>query len=160
MKLKTKDEFIKTVTPFLGNFPKHFLKLVELNKSEIIPDKDELLEKQFKPLTILQFKNIMMNEKNVVAIDTREFADFDFKHIPNTISLPLSVSFAYYAAIMIGEKKVIVIAPQGKEEETILRLSRTGVESVIGYLQGGIDVWDENFVSSALIKPVDLVPLI
>ena len=41
-------------------------------------------------------------------------------------------------------KKLILIAPKGREREAIIRLSRVGFDNVIGYLEGGINSWIKN----------------
>ena len=41
-------------------------------------------------------------------------------------------------------KKLILIAPEGREKEAIIRLSRVGFDNVIGYLEGGINSWIKN----------------
>lgn len=44
---------------------------------------------------------------------------------------------------MIGDVKqpVLLISEEGKEEETITRLSRVGFKNVLGYLNGGFNAW-------------------
>jgi rhodanese-related sulfurtransferase len=51
-----------------------------------------------------------------------------------------------------------LVTPQGKEEETITRLSRVGFDNVLGYLEGGIEAWkaagfETDFIHS--ISPED-----
>ena len=38
-------------------------------------------------------------------------------------------------------QKLLLITPEGIEEETITRLSRVGFDHVLGYLEGGIEAW-------------------
>jgi rhodanese-related sulfurtransferase len=40
-------------------------------------------------------------------------------------------------------QKLLLISPEGKEEETITRLSRVGFDHVLGYLKGGISAWEQ-----------------
>ena len=35
----------------------------------------------------------------------------------------------------------MIISPQGREEETITRLSRVGFDHTLGYLEGGFEAW-------------------
>ncbi len=35
----------------------------------------------------------------------------------------------------------MLIAPEGKEEEAVTRLSRVGYDNTLGYLEGGIEAW-------------------
>jgi rhodanese-related sulfurtransferase len=36
---------------------------------------------------------------------------------------------------------ILIVAPEGREEETVMRLSRVGYDNCIGYLEGGFDSW-------------------
>lgn len=36
---------------------------------------------------------------------------------------------------------ILLITPEGKEEETITRLSRVGFDNTLGFLKGGIEAW-------------------
>jgi len=38
-------------------------------------------------------------------------------------------------------QKLLLVIPEGREEETITRLSRVGFDCVLGYLKGGIEAW-------------------
>ena len=39
------------------------------------------------------------------------------------------------------KQPLLLITPEGKEEETIKRLSRVGFDNALGYLKGGIEAW-------------------
>ena len=41
------------------------------------------------------------------------------------------------------KKPIILLAPKGREEEAITRLSRVGFDNIKGYLKGGIKSWIE-----------------
>ena len=49
-----------------------------------------------------------------------------------------------------------MIVEPGKEQETILRLARVGYENVLGYLNGGISVWDSPLSTVTSIAAEDL----
>ena len=36
---------------------------------------------------------------------------------------------------------IILVAPEGREEEVVTRLSRVGFDKTHGYLKGGMDAW-------------------
>ena len=36
---------------------------------------------------------------------------------------------------------ILLISPKGREEETIIRLSRVGFDNTLGYLNGGFEAW-------------------
>ena len=72
--------------------------------------------------------------------------------------------FAPWAGEILEDinQPIILIAPNGKEEEAILRLSRVGFDNIEGYLSGGIDSWtkaNKNVESIENIDPEDFVLL-
>ena len=38
---------------------------------------------------------------------------------------------------------IILVAPEGREEEVVTRLSRVGFDKTYGYLKGGVDAWSQ-----------------
>jgi hydroxyacylglutathione hydrolase len=36
---------------------------------------------------------------------------------------------------------ILIVAPEGREEEAVMRLSRVGYDHAAGFLQGGMDAW-------------------
>jgi rhodanese-related sulfurtransferase len=38
----------------------------------------------------------------------------------------------------------LLVTPEGREEETITRLSRVGYDNTLGYLKGGFDAWKKS----------------
>ena len=76
-------------------------------------------------------------------LDTRDAGDFAKKFIPNSINIGLDGSFAMWVGEMIPDIKqeILLVTDEGKEEESMVRLSRIGFDHTIGYLKGGIDAW-------------------
>ena len=139
----TKDEFIREVLDGLLDPPKYFPDNVMLNK-EGYDESDEIINRSFNSLTAKEVNN-MLNEK-VTILDVRSVEDFSSSHIPGSIFIGLDGRFAPWVGEILEDvsKKLILIAPEGREKEAIIRLSRVGFDNVIGYLEGGIDSWIKN----------------
>ena len=139
----TKDEFIKEVLDGLLDPPKYFPDNVMLNK-EGYDESDEIINRSFNSLTAKEFDN-MLKEK-VTILDVRSVEDFSSSHIPGSIFIGLDGRFAPWVGEILEDvsKKLILIAPEGREKEAIIRLSRVGFDNVIGYLEGGINSWIKN----------------
>lgn len=45
---------------------------------------------------------------------------------------------------MTPQDKFVIITPEGKEYDTIIRLARIGFDNCDGYLKGGIEEWKNN----------------
>ena len=139
----TKDEFIREVLDGLLDPPKYFPDNVTLNK-EGYDESDEIINRSFNSLTAKEVNN-MIKEK-VTILDVRSVEDFSSSHIPGSIFIGLDGRFAPWVGEILEDvsKKLILIAPEGREKEAIIRLSRVGFDNVIGYLEGGINSWIKN----------------
>ncbi len=139
----TKDEFIREVLDGLLDPPKYFPDNVMLNK-EGYDESDEIINRSFNSLTAKEVNN-MIKEK-VTILDVRSVEDFSSSHIPGSIFIGLDGRFAPWVGEILEDvsKKLILIAPKGREKEAIIRLSRVGFDNVIGYLEGGINSWIKN----------------
>jgi glyoxylase-like metal-dependent hydrolase (beta-lactamase superfamily II)/rhodanese-related sulfurtransferase len=138
----TKAEFVAEVTDGLLPPPAYFPENVRLNK-EGYSDFDIILEKGSKPLSPKAFE-LMANELDALVLDVRTEGDFINKHIPNSIFIGLNGSFAPWVGELIVDVKqpILLVAPEGKEEEAVTRLSRVGFDNTLGYLEGGIEAWE------------------
>ena len=139
----TKDEFIKEVLDGLLDPPKYFPDNVMLNK-EGYDESDEIINRSFNSLTANEVDN-MLKEK-LTILDVRSVEDFSSSHIPGSIFIGLDGRFAPWVGEILEDvsKKLILVAPEGREKEAIIRLSRVGFDNVIGYLEGGINSWIKN----------------
>ena len=136
----TKDEFIREVLNGLLDPPKYFPDNVMLNK-EGYSESDEIINRSFNSLTANEVKN-MLKEK-IIILDVRGVEDFSSSHIPGSIFIGLDGRFAPWVGEILEDvsKELILVAPEGREKEAIIRLSRVGFDNVIGYLEGGINSW-------------------
>lgn len=139
----TRDEFIKEVTDGLLPPPLYFPLNVQMNK-EGYEDIDEVLERGTQALTPDAFETAA-NETGAVVLDVRHQDDFARGHVPRSTFIGLGGSFAPWVGALIADVKqpILLIAPEGKEEETITRLSRVGFDGTIGYLDGGLEAWEK-----------------
>ena len=137
----TKNEFVAEVTNGLLPPPAYFPLNVKLNK-EGYQDVEEVIKKSAKPLTVEQFE-LIANETGAVILDVRHENDFVKCHIPRSIFIGLQGNFAPWVGSLIMNTKqpILLITPDGMENETLTRLSRVGFDNVLGYLDGGIETW-------------------
>ena len=137
----TKEEFVKEVIDGLSAPPKYFPQNVLLNRSGY-DDIDSILEEANKPLKPDTFEDAA-TRTGAVILDVRSADDFSKSHIPNSIFIGIDGGFAPWVGTLIGNTKhpILFVAPEGREEETITRLSRVGFDNTLGYLEGGINAW-------------------
>ncbi|MCH4552544.1 MBL fold metallo-hydrolase [Aestuariibaculum lutulentum] len=140
----TKEEFIQEVTDGLLPPPQYFPLNVKMNK-EGYDDIDDVLERGTRPLEPKEFEAIA-NETAAIILDVRHQNDFVKGHIPRSISIGIDGGFAPWVGALIADVKqpILLVAPEGREEETIIRLSRVGFDNTLGYLKGGFEAWKHN----------------
>ena len=137
----TKEEFVDEVTDGLLPPPAYFPLNVKLNK-EGYKDVDDVIKNSAKPLSVKDFE-IVANETNAVILDVRHQTEFVKGFIPQSIFIGIDGGFAPWVGALIKDinQPILLVAPQGKEEDTITRLSRVGFDNVLGYLDGSFESW-------------------
>ncbi|MEN8776937.1 MAG: MBL fold metallo-hydrolase [Polaribacter sp.] len=137
----TKEEFIEEVTDGLLPPPAYFPLNVKLNK-EGYKDVDDIIKNSAKPLSVKDFE-LIANETNALILDVRHQDEFVKGFIPQSIFIGINGGFAPWVGALIKDilQPILLIAPVGKEEDTIIRLSRVGFDNVLGYLDGSFDSW-------------------
>lgn len=137
----SKAEFIKEVTDGLLPPPQYFPLNVKMNK-EGYDDIDDVIQRGSKPLTPKEFE-IAANTTDAVILDVRNEKEFIKGHIPRSIFIGIEGGFAPWVGSLIADVKqpILLITPKGREEETIIRLSRVGFDNTLGYLNGSFEAW-------------------
>ncbi len=152
----TKEEFIKELTDGLAAPPIYFSKNVALNKAgyESI---DTVMKRGAKSLSPRAFE-AAANETGALILDVRTKEEFVKGFIPNSIFIGLKGSFAPWVGALIPDLKqpILIVAPRGKNKETVKRLARVGYDNAIGYLKGGFEAWEEAGQEVDTIETIDV----
>ena len=141
LQLQSKEEFIAAITEGLAEAPRYFAINAQINMQGY-QSLDSLKQKGLTPLTITEFKKL--KEENVLVLDTRHAAVFTKGFIPGSIFIGLEGRFAEWAGSLLPfDKPMVLITEPGKEEETVIRLSRVGFDKIQGYLKDGFKGWED-----------------
>ncbi|AOW17644.1 MBL fold metallo-hydrolase [Polaribacter vadi] len=137
----TKAEFIKEVTEGLLPPPAYFPLNVQMNR-EGYKSIDDVIKNSAKPLSVKEFE-FMANDTNAVILDVRHQTEFIKGFIPQSIFIGIDGGFAPWVGALIKDTKqpILLVVPEGREEDTITRLSRVGFDNVLGYLEGSFASW-------------------
>lgn len=137
----TREEFVAEVTEGLLPPPQYFPLNVKMNK-EGYASIDDVLSKGLQKLSPEAFE-AAANETGAIVLDVRHQKDFVEDFIPNSIFIGLDGGFAPWVGALIRdvEQPILLVAPEGREEEAVIRLARVGFDNVLGYLEGGIAKW-------------------
>ena len=140
----TKEEFVKEVTEGLLPPPAYFPLNVKLNKEGYISTED-VIKNSAKPLSVKDFECVA-NETDAVILDVRHESEFIKGFIPQAIFIGLDGGFAPWVGALIKDitQPILLVTPEGREADTITRLSRVGFDNVLGYLEGSFTAWKKS----------------
>ena len=133
-----KDEFVRMVTSDLPEVPPYFPLDVAVNRRGAAP----LAERPMPPaLGAAEVARRM--EDGALVLDLRPAAAFGGGHVPGSLNIGLRGEFASWAGTLIpADQPVIVVADEeARVREAVMRLARVGLESVVGFLDGGVAAW-------------------
>ena len=155
----TREEFIREVTAGLTPPPQYFAKNAMLNKGGY-ESFDNVLQTGAAPLTPGRFEELV-EDRGALMLDTRNEEDFAREHIPNSIFIGIDGSFAPWVGALITDisQPIVLIAPEGREEEVVTRLARVGYDNTVGYLEGGVKAWKDDGKETDSIESVDAAEL-
>ena len=150
---QSKEDFITAVTTGLNTAPVYFAINAGINQHgyEAI---NTVKARGIKPLSIEEFK--LLAKEEAIILDTRPASEFAAGFIPGSIFIGLEGRFAEWAGSLLPfDKKIILITPQGKEEETVIRLARVGFDKMNGFLRGGFEAWQQAKEKTDMIIDVE-----
>ena len=139
-----KEAFVKSVTEGLLPPPGYFGLNVAMNKKGY-ESFETVLNNGMRALTPDEFETAAENTEALI-LDTRGNADFYKGYIPQSVNIGLNGDFAPWVGALIVDvnQPILLVTDEGKEEESVTRLSRVGFDHVIGHLKGGFSAWLES----------------
>ncbi|MFT3979695.1 MAG: MBL fold metallo-hydrolase [Ferruginibacter sp.] len=155
---QTKEAFINVVTEGLGAAPKYFSVNAKINQQGYDAI-DNVLKNGTRALPIPAFKQLAA--EGALILDTRNASVFTQGFVPGSISIGLEGRFAEWAGSLLPfDKNIILVTDKGREEETVIRLSRVGFDKMQGYLEGGYEAWQAAGEKTDMIIDVEADELI
>jgi hydroxyacylglutathione hydrolase len=154
LKPMSKDEFVKMMTTDLPEAPSYFAQDAEMNRAGAAALKELPAPAELNPA---EFKRLA-NTGHLV-LDVRPAAAFGNGHIPGAINIALGGQFASWAGTLMKRDTSVLLVAEEREgvDEAVQRLARVGIESVKGFLSGGMYAWDKAGEAAEAIPqmPVD-----
>ena len=146
----TKDEFVRIMTTDLPEAPAYFSRDAEINRGGAVA-----LNGLSKPSALSPAEVYELGAQGQVILDVRPAAEFGAGHIPGALNIGLGGQFASWAGSLIPLSAPIVIIAESEAQvdEAQIRLARVGLESVKGYLAGGMAAWQDAGQEMAALVP-------
>lgn len=140
LKPMTKEEFIRAVTDNQPEVPQYFSKDVAMNLQGGVSLEDLPAPRASSPAEVKR-----LQAEGAIVLDVRSAAEYGTGNVPGSLNIALSGQFASWAGTFIAHETPIVIVSADEEQvaEAQMRLARVGIESLAGYLDGGILAWQD-----------------
>jgi len=152
LQIKDKAAFIKSLTEDMPPAPDHFSRCSDINRKgparvADLPVMEELNADNFKKRT---------QEGGFQVLDARTYHAFGSQHIKGAWHLDLNGNFPTFAGwVLPTDKKFLVVADDyEKALEANLWARRVGVDSIVGYLDGGMVAWAVNGFPARHIRQI------
>lgn len=137
----SKEAFIEAVLDGLLPPPAYFPMNVAMNKKGY-ESVDVVLNNGMRALSVAEFE-AAAETMDAVMLDTRAAGAFSQGFVPRSINIGIDGQFAPWVGSVIGDVKtpILLITDEGRELETVTRLTRVGFDHLLGHLSGGFDAW-------------------
>jgi glyoxylase-like metal-dependent hydrolase (beta-lactamase superfamily II)/rhodanese-related sulfurtransferase len=154
LKPMSKEEFVEMMTSELPEAPAYFSQDAEMNRSGA-----PALEELPRPAELSPAEVKRLSGEGYLVLDVRPAAAFGNGHVPGALNIGLTGQFASWAGTLIRQGTPILLVADGEAgvDEAVQRLARVGIESVKGFLGGGMYAWDKagERASTVAQMPVD-----
>jgi rhodanese-related sulfurtransferase len=156
LQIKSREEFVTQLTSNLPARPEYFLKDAEINRT------GAAALSELAPLRAIAPAELhSMLDAGEIALDVRAGDEFAAGHVPGSVNIALSGQFASWAGTVLGlsAHPVLIAGSDAQLEESRLRLARVGIESLDGYLEGGLAAWKDSGFPVATISQMSVAEL-
>lgn len=136
----SRAEFIREVTDGILPPPQYFPKNALMNKTGY-DSIDTVVERGLNALTPDEVLEAQAN--GALVLDVRNQDEYIRGFIKNSQFIGLNGTFAMWVGALLTDMRqpIVLVVPEGKEQEAITRLARVGYDHCIGYLSGGMQAW-------------------
>ena len=152
-----RDEFVRVMTSDLPEAPAYFSRDAEINRTGASP-----LAEIPRPaaLSAAEVKELAQSGAALV-LDARPAEEFGAGHVPGAINIGLGGQFAMWAGCLLPAAKPLVVVAESAEkaDEAVMRLARVGIETVKGYLRGGMEAWRAAGFATATVRQISVAEL-
>jgi len=139
LQIGDKAEFIRSLTKEMPPAPDHFSRCSDINRGGpgVVADMPDIRE-----YSVEEFHS-RMERPDTLVLDTRSYMAFGGQHIPGAWHLDLNGNFPTFAGWVLPlDREILLVAEDRKKAmEAVTWARRVGVDSISGYLDGGMATW-------------------
>ncbi|MDH4276782.1 MAG: MBL fold metallo-hydrolase [Acidimicrobiia bacterium] len=150
-----RDGFIAVVTEGQTAPPAYFAYDAVLNR-----ENRPIFDETVPPNALTLAEVVRAQRQGAIVLDTRDPNEFSAGHLIGSINVGLAGRYAEFAGGVIQPGVAIVlVADEGEEMESKIRLARIGFDNVIGYLDNPLVVFNANLDDVARSSRVDVAAM-
>lgn len=125
----TKEQFVALITTDQPLMPEYF------GYDAVLNQRLHHTWEATEPATVNFDQLCAAVRAGAVVLDSREASDYAAGHLRGSVSVPLTGRFAETVGMLLRpDRDIVIIAPEGREAETMTRLARIGFDRVVGHL--------------------------
>lgn len=126
----SEQDFVAIVTAGQSAAPGYFAYDADLNRRE-----RALFDPESAPQALEAPEFLARRAAGAVVVDARDPQEFATGHVRGAVNVPADGRFAEQAGTVLPlDTELLVVAPEGREEEIVTRLARIGFDRAAGYL--------------------------
>jgi hydroxyacylglutathione hydrolase len=126
----TEEQFLAMVTEGQPSAPDYFSYDAEQNRRL-----HDVFAAEAAPVRLSVDDVLDRQAAGAVVVDGRDPQEFAAAHLRGSINVPADGRFAETAGTVVGpDREIVVLAPEGREGEIVVRLGRIGFDRIAGYL--------------------------
>lgn len=125
----SEEDFVAVVTEGQPSAPSYFTFNATLNKQQ----RATLLDDTVPALDEADLTAAIAD--GAIVLDTRPADEYTAAHLRGSVSVPVDGRTAETVGMLLApDQRIVLVAPEGLEQETATRLARIGYDHVVGYL--------------------------
>ena len=133
----SREAFIADITRDVPETPVYFLHSRDTNRAGPRLRGDQPLPPALAPA---EFARAIA--EGAVVIDARSGGEFAAAHLPGSLHVSLDGQYASWVGTLVNPtEQLLLVVPEARREEAVMRLARVGYENVLGSLEGGVARW-------------------
>ena len=146
----TKADFVEMLTEGVPEMPAYFPKSVAQNRSGASGLAEIEKPRAMSAAEVRRFQGLIL--------DVRSADEYGAGHISGALNIGLGGQFASWAGTLIDTQTPLIIVAETAEktDEAVTRLARVGIESVKGFLDGGIEAWQNAGFETKTIEQISV----
>jgi glyoxylase-like metal-dependent hydrolase (beta-lactamase superfamily II)/rhodanese-related sulfurtransferase len=156
LNIHPEEVFVRAFLEGMPEAPDHFSRCSETNRIGAPP-----VYALKRPVAYGPREFLDLAQSGHLVVDTRDQLSFAAAHIPGAYGLSLKGNFATFSGwILSPDRPLLLVTDSPSEYQAALRgLHSVGLDRIVGYLEGGMDAYEDSGYRTARLESISIVEL-